>query len=72
MSELKSPTELAEEIRQVFASGNRALGEQLLLAALDDGLPWDTATRAAAQGEALHRAQVSAPLRRDGGSFASV
>ena len=72
MSGLKSPTELAEEIRQVFASGNRALGEQLLLAALDAGLPWDTTTRAAAQGEALHRAQVAAPLRRDGGSFAPV
>ena len=70
MSELKSPAELAEEIRQVFASGNRALGEQLLLSALDAGLPWDAATRSAAQGDALHRAQISAPLRRDGGSFA--
>ena len=70
MSELKSPAELAEEIRQVFASGNRVSGEQLLLAALDAGLSWDAATRAAAQGEALHRAESSAPPRRDGGSFA--
>jgi hypothetical protein len=70
MSELKSPTELAEEIRQVFASGNRVFGEQLLLAALDAGLAWDAATRAAAQGEALHRAEISTTLRRDGGSFA--
>jgi hypothetical protein len=72
MSELKSPAELAEEIRQVFASGNRVFGEQLLLTALDAGLAWDAATRAAAQGEALHRAEISARLRRDGGSFASA
>ena len=72
MSELKSPAELAEEIRQVFASGNRALGEQLLMAALDAGLAWDAATRAVAHGEAVYGAQLLSSRHRDGGSFATA
>ena len=72
MSELRSSRELAEEIRQVFASGNRALGERLLLAALDAGLAWDAATRAVAHGEAAYGAQLAAPRRPDGGRFAAT
>jgi hypothetical protein len=45
---------MIDEIRSAFASGNSATGEELLLAALEAGMPWDVATRAVAEGVASH------------------
>ena len=42
-----------------FLGGDNADGEELLLAALDLGAPWDVATAAAAQALVEHRAQTS-------------
>ena len=40
-----------------FLTGDNADGEELLLAALDQGVPWDVATTAAAQALIEHRAR---------------
>ena len=42
-----------------FLAGDNAGGEELLLAALDLGTPWDVATAAAAQALDEHRTQTS-------------
>jgi hypothetical protein len=68
MSDLHSTVRLAEDIRQAFASGDRPLGERLLLAALDAGLAWDAATRAAAAGEATFQSRRVASPNRGGGA----
>jgi hypothetical protein len=52
MLESSSYGVLAAAIRDAFARGEPALGEVLFADALDDGMPWDLATRAAAQGVA--------------------
>jgi len=49
-----------------FLAGDNADGEELLLAALDLGAPWDVATTAAARALVEHRARVSAPGTTDG------
>ena len=48
----RSHKTLTDELRQAFASGRTAAGEQLLVQALSAGLPWDVATRAVAEGVA--------------------
>lgn len=57
---------LLEELRETFASGHSALGEQLLASALDAGVPWDQATRAVAEGiaERFGTAGSGAPVER--------
>jgi hypothetical protein len=49
-----------------FLAGNDADGEELLLAALDLGAPWDVATAAAARALVEHRARERAPGTPDG------
>ena len=49
-----------------FLAGDKADGEELLLAALDLGAPWDVATTAAARALAGHQARTSAPSTTDG------
>ena len=49
-----------------FLAGDNADGEELLLAALDLGAPWDVATAAAARARAGHRARTNAPNTPDG------
>jgi hypothetical protein len=51
---------LLEAIRQAFASGRPAAGEELFTSALDAGVPWDLATRAVAEGVA-HQARARRP-----------
>ena len=41
---------MIEELREAFASGRSAAGEELLARALEAGLPWDVVTRAVADG----------------------
>ncbi len=43
-----------EAMIDAFADGRRAQGEELLIRALDEGLPWDVVTGAAARS-ALRR-----------------
>ena len=50
----------------VFLAGDNANGEQLLLAALDLGAPWDVATTAAAGALAGHQARTSPRGTTDG------
>ena len=52
---------MTEAIRQAFASGRSADGEDLLAAALEAGVPWDVATRAVAEGVARRFEMPSAP-----------
>jgi hypothetical protein len=52
---------MVDEIRSAFASGKSATGEELLLAALEAGMPWDVATRAVAEGVASHFARPLPP-----------
>jgi len=49
-----------------FLAGNDADGEELLLAALDLGAPWDVAITAAARALAGQRARASAPSAPNG------
>lgn len=44
--------ELIDELRGAFATARTELGERLLAAALESGVPWDVATRAVAEGVA--------------------
>lgn len=53
---------LVEQLRAAFASGRAAEGEQLLIAALDAGVPWDVASRAVAEGMAKRYGSAGAPL----------
>jgi hypothetical protein len=50
MLDVRSYDLVAAAIRDAFARGEAAVGEELFVNALDGGLPWDLATRAAAQG----------------------
>jgi hypothetical protein len=59
-----------DEIRDAFAAGRSADGEDLLMVALDEGLPWDVATRAAAIGVAHRFAASSAEARTLPGTLA--
>ena len=43
---------LLSALSDAFARGDAALGESLLMQALDAGIPWDQATSAAAHGMA--------------------
>ena len=49
-----------------FLAGDNADGEELLLAALDLGAPWDVATAAAARAFTGHRTRTNAPSTTDG------
>ena len=49
-----------------FLADDNADGEELLLAALDLGAPWDVATAAAARALAGHRARTNAASTTDG------
>ncbi len=50
---------LLHALTSTYAAGDAPLGEQLLLQALDEQLPWDMVCTAAAQGIAAHRAEQS-------------
>ena len=50
MLDVRSYDVVAAAIRDAFARGEPAVGEELFANALDGGMPWDLATRAAAQG----------------------
>ena len=52
MTDLRSHNAVVIAIRDAYARGDPAVGEDLLSRALDGGLPWDVATRAAAEGVA--------------------
>jgi hypothetical protein len=52
MLDVRSYDVVAAAIRDAFARGEPAVGEELFANALDGGMPWDLATRAAAQGVA--------------------
>jgi hypothetical protein len=49
-----------------FLAGDNADGEELLLAALDLGAPWDVAAAAAARARAGPQARAGAPTTPDG------
>jgi hypothetical protein len=61
---------LVEAIKHAFASGETASGEELLATALETGLPWDVATRAAADGIARRYGAPRTPPGPRVGSFA--
>lgn len=52
------PTPL-RAITDAYAAGDAALGERLLLEALDQGLPWDAVCAAAAGGIASKHTETS-------------
>lgn len=54
MSDERAQTVAVNAIRRAFASGQPAAGETLLEQALSDGVAWDVATRAVAEGVAQH------------------
>jgi hypothetical protein len=49
-----------------FLAGDNVAGEELLLAALDLGAPWDVAAATAARARAGHRTRATAPSTPDG------
>jgi hypothetical protein len=49
-----------------FLAGDVVAGEELLLAALDLGAPWDVTAATAARARAGHRARAIAPRTPDG------
>jgi hypothetical protein len=52
------------ELRRAFGAGEPSSGEVLLIAALDDGLPWGNVTRAVALGVADHFDEAASRLPR--------
>ena len=46
------PRTLLDKLTDAYAVGDAHRGERLLLAALDQGLPWDEVATAAARGNA--------------------
>jgi hypothetical protein len=51
---LFSPPALLTDLTEAYATGDVTRGEQLLVQALDDDLPWNEVCAAAARGIARH------------------
>ncbi|MCC7104428.1 MAG: hypothetical protein IT307_04735 [Chloroflexi bacterium] len=50
MTTQRDPEQLLDSLQAAYASGRHVDGETLLFRALDQGVPWDHATRAVARG----------------------
>jgi hypothetical protein len=69
VSDERAQTVAVNAIRRAFASGQPAAGEALLEQALSDGVAWDVATRAVADGVAQHYRSRNPREEQAGGTF---